>query len=79
MTTLTPLDLRGLSLAELQAKDVEIGRQLDGIELTRPDGETGESITAKYWLADRRQIRAAMVELRRQERVSSDLAQYEGI
>lgn len=59
-----PLDLRGLSLTELMECDAEIGRQLDAIELTRPNGETGESLHAALWLADRRQIRAE-IERRR--------------
>lgn len=57
----TPLDLRGMSIAELQGMDAYIGQRLDAM----PDIQWGvNSIEFESLLADRRQIRAAMAALK---------------
>lgn len=78
------LDLRDKTMTELMELDRETGNKLDE---WNDSSVSKDCLCCGYQrqsavnnlLADRRQIRAAMVELRRQEHVSSDLAQYEGI
>jgi hypothetical protein len=55
----TPLDLRHATMSELMEMDAEIGKKLDNWGSWNPLG--GDAV---FLLADRRQIRARMEELR---------------